>query len=192
MLDISEKPAAIKPDSTASKRQKFVELAENRTVNAIKAIRIIAKLGNKHAYKYDDSDVGKIVRALNREIDALKARMTSAGGKESVDFKLDWMLRGDEEMTNGQIKELVLLKSRQAFKLSLARSPLKLTGSGYKHRWTMNDDEDVHLDPDYLRQLRENTWSQNLKERLAKIEIPDEAPTLVHGIDDTSGSCRAS
>src|ERR1035441_2944839 len=38
----------------AAKRQKFVELAESRTVNAIKAIRIIGKLGNKNAYQFDD------------------------------------------------------------------------------------------------------------------------------------------
>jgi ribosomal protein L7/L12 len=72
----------------AEKRAKFVELAENRTRNAIKAIRVIGKLGNKNAYDYDDSDVSKIIRALNKEIEALKARMTSTGGKEAVDFKL--------------------------------------------------------------------------------------------------------
>jgi hypothetical protein len=82
--------AADKMHSTKEKRrQKFVELAESRTVNAIKAIRIIAKLGNRHAYEFDDSDIQKIVRALNKEIDALKARMSSSGGKEAVDFKLD-------------------------------------------------------------------------------------------------------
>ena len=70
------------------KREKFVELAENRTVNAIKAIRVIGKLGNKNAYQFDDSDVQKIVKALNREVEALKVRMTTSGGKESVDFKL--------------------------------------------------------------------------------------------------------
>jgi hypothetical protein len=74
--------------STISKREKFVGLAENRTRNAIRAIRVIAKLGNKHAYEYDDSDVQKIARALTREIEALKARMSSTGGKESVDFTL--------------------------------------------------------------------------------------------------------
>lgn len=73
----------------AGKREKFVELAESRTVNAIKAIRIIGKLGNKNAYQFDDSDVQKIVRALNREVEALKARMSSSGGKETVEFKLD-------------------------------------------------------------------------------------------------------
>jgi len=72
----------------ANKREKFVELAEGRTKNAIKAIRVIAKLGNKNAYEYTEADVKKIAAALNREVEALKARMLSTGGKESVDFKL--------------------------------------------------------------------------------------------------------
>jgi ribosomal protein L7/L12 len=71
-----------------SKREKFVQLAESRTVNAIKAIRVIGKLGNKSAYEFDDADVKKIVGVLNKEVEALKARMTSTGGKEIVDFKL--------------------------------------------------------------------------------------------------------
>lgn len=84
-----EKTAGAKKAPTAdAKRGKFVELAENRTVNAIKAIRVIGKLGNKNAYQYDDNDVNKIVRALSKEVDALKARMATSGGKESVDFKL--------------------------------------------------------------------------------------------------------
>ena len=70
------------------KREKFVNMAESRTKNAIKAIRVIAKLGNKNAYEYTEADVKKIASALNREIDQLKARMTSSGGKEAVDFKL--------------------------------------------------------------------------------------------------------
>ena len=70
------------------KREKFVELAENRTRNAIRAIRVIAKLGNKSAYEYTEADVKKIANALSKEIDALKARMLSTGGKEAVDFKL--------------------------------------------------------------------------------------------------------
>jgi ribosomal protein L7/L12 len=86
MLDQTNKEAS---KGKAVKRQKFVELAESRTVNAIKAIRIIGKLGNKNAYQFDDTDVQKIVRALNREVEALKSRMSSTGGKESVDFKLD-------------------------------------------------------------------------------------------------------
>jgi ribosomal protein L7/L12 len=83
-----EKSVNLAPSATAEKREKFVKLAENRTRNAIKAIRVIGKLGNKNAYQFDESDVQKIVRALSKELDALKARMSSTGGKESVDFKL--------------------------------------------------------------------------------------------------------
>jgi ribosomal protein L7/L12 len=71
-----------------TKREKFVELAEKRTKNAIKAIRVIAKLGNKNAYDFTEADVNKIAKALGREIDALKTRMSSTGSKESVDFTL--------------------------------------------------------------------------------------------------------
>ena len=74
--------------SKSEKREKFVKLAESRTINAIKAIRVIGKLGNKNAYQFDDSDVQKIARALTKEVDALKTRMSSTGGKEAVDFKL--------------------------------------------------------------------------------------------------------
>jgi hypothetical protein len=72
----------------AGKREKFVELAESRTRNAIRAIRIIGKLGNKNAYQYDDADVQKIARALGKEIESMRARMSQSGGKEAVDFKL--------------------------------------------------------------------------------------------------------
>lgn len=75
-------------DGKATKRDKFVRLAESRTINAIKAIRVIGKLGNKSAYEFGEADVRKIVGALNREIDALKARLSSSGSKETVDFKL--------------------------------------------------------------------------------------------------------
>jgi hypothetical protein len=70
------------------RREKFVKLAEGRTRNAIAAIRVIGKLGNKNAYEFDDTDVQKIVRALAKEVDALKARMSSSTGKETIEFKL--------------------------------------------------------------------------------------------------------
>lgn len=74
--------------SARDKRAKFIELAESRTVNAIRAIRVIGKLGNKSAYEYDDDDVRKIVSALSKEIDSLKARLTQKSGKGEVEFKL--------------------------------------------------------------------------------------------------------
>ncbi len=88
MLDKTEKETAVKPAGKAGKREKFVELAEARTKNAIKAIRIIGKLGNKNAYEYTEADVKRIASALNREVEAMKNRMSSTGGKETVDFTL--------------------------------------------------------------------------------------------------------
>jgi hypothetical protein len=73
---------------TEDKRAKFVDLAESRTVNAIRAIRVIGKLANKSAYEYDDADVRKIVSALLKEVDALKARLAQKSNKGEVEFKL--------------------------------------------------------------------------------------------------------
>jgi hypothetical protein len=81
----SRKIGSVKP---ATKREKFKALAEARTINAIKSIRVIGKLGNPSAYDYDESDVKKITNALSREVDALRARLTSRRNKESVDFEL--------------------------------------------------------------------------------------------------------
>jgi len=82
-----QKPSK-KTQESPAKREKFVELAEKRTKNAIKAIRVIAKLGNKNAYDYTEADVNKIAKALTCEIDLMKARMSSSGGKETVEFAL--------------------------------------------------------------------------------------------------------
>jgi hypothetical protein len=81
---------APKTDAKAvhDKRAKFVELAESRTINAIRAIRVIGKLGNKSAYEYDDADVKKIISTLSKELDALKARLSQKSGKGEVEFKL--------------------------------------------------------------------------------------------------------
>ena len=73
---------------TSPKREKFVKLAESRTSTAIKAIRVIGKLGNRNAYDYDDADVRKITKALTDEIEALKDRMKTTKSADGVDFKL--------------------------------------------------------------------------------------------------------
>lgn len=70
------------------KREKFVELAERRTVNAIRSIRVIGKLGNPFAYDYDEADVKKIINALSKEIEDLRLKMMKKGTKAAVEFKL--------------------------------------------------------------------------------------------------------
>jgi hypothetical protein len=87
-MDARVKSRRVARDGGIEKREKFVQLAQSRTVNAIRAIRVIGKLGNKSHYQYDEADVKKIVNALSKEIDALKARMSDQGGKAEVEFKL--------------------------------------------------------------------------------------------------------
>lgn len=84
-LRVAESEAS---STASSKREKFVKLAESRTSNAIKAIRVIGKLGNRNAYDYDDADVRKIVKALSEEVEALKNRMKTTKPSDGVDFKL--------------------------------------------------------------------------------------------------------
>lgn len=72
----------------SKKREKFVQFAEKRTINALQAIRIIGKLGNKSAYEYTDKDVKQIVAALNAEVSALETRMKRSGRADTVEFNL--------------------------------------------------------------------------------------------------------
>ena len=87
-MDTQVKTGKVAKAVASGKREKFVQIAESRTINAIRAIRVIGKLGNKSHYLYDESDVKKILNALTKEIDALKARMSNKGGKAEVEFKL--------------------------------------------------------------------------------------------------------
>jgi hypothetical protein len=70
------------------KRAKFVELAQSRVNKAISHIRLIGNLANRTNYEFDDEDARKIVKALQRELDALKARFGDSGGSSSTEFKL--------------------------------------------------------------------------------------------------------
>jgi len=71
-----------------TKRERFVRLAESRTSNAIRAIRTIAKLGNKAQYEFAETDIRKIAGALTKEIEGMKTRMGDRGSKDQIEFKL--------------------------------------------------------------------------------------------------------
>jgi ABC-type Fe3+-hydroxamate transport system substrate-binding protein len=70
------------------RRAKFVELAQNRVNKAISHIRLIGNLANRTNYEFDDEDAKKIVRALQKELDALRAKFGDNGGSSSAEFKL--------------------------------------------------------------------------------------------------------
>lgn len=70
------------------KRAKFVELA-NRRVNAvIKDLRLVGNLANRSNYEFTEADARKIIRALQRELDATKAKFSGGGAAADAEFKL--------------------------------------------------------------------------------------------------------
>ncbi|MDD1389864.1 hypothetical protein PSQ89_06640 [Pediococcus pentosaceus] len=71
---------------TETKEEKFIRLAEKRTNEAIKKIRLIGNLSNKNNYEYSEEQVTTIIKALETEIRKVK----NAYQKESEEkiFKL--------------------------------------------------------------------------------------------------------
>jgi hypothetical protein len=70
------------------KRAKFVELANKRVSKSIKDLKLIGNLANKANYDFTDEDAKKIVRALQREVDSIRARFADTGSASSLDFSL--------------------------------------------------------------------------------------------------------
>ena len=70
------------------KRAKFVELANKRVNKAIAQLRLVGNLSNKSAYEFTDDDARKIVKALQKEIETLKAKFSDGAGSDGNDFQL--------------------------------------------------------------------------------------------------------
>jgi hypothetical protein len=85
---MTENVLKLAKNELTTRRAKFVQLAESRTTTAIKAIRVIGKLGNRNAYDFDEADVRKIAKALIDEVEALKSRMKTTKSADGIDFKL--------------------------------------------------------------------------------------------------------
>ncbi len=70
------------------KRAKFVEIASRRVNRVIKEIRLISNLSNRSAYEYTEEDGKKIARALQKELDLMKARFEGSGRGAETEFTL--------------------------------------------------------------------------------------------------------
>jgi len=79
----------VKGQPVRDKRKKFVELAEARVTRAITQIRLVGNLSNRSAYEFNDDDVKKIFRALQKEIDTAKSRFGGEGSNRDGEFRLD-------------------------------------------------------------------------------------------------------
>lgn len=71
-----------------NKRKKFEDIAVRRVNRVIKEIRLIGNLSNRSSYEYSEEDVKKIVKALQREVDAVKARFEGPGKGADPVFSL--------------------------------------------------------------------------------------------------------
>lgn len=72
-----------------NKRVKFVELADKRVNRAIKDLRLIGNLSNRSAYEFSDKDVKTILRALQKEVDAIRSRFGGPGESGDSEFRLE-------------------------------------------------------------------------------------------------------
>ena len=71
------------------KRAKFVKLANQRVTKALDQIRLVGNLSNRAAYDFNDEDTKKIVKVLQRAVDATKARFSETGSTAEQGFTLE-------------------------------------------------------------------------------------------------------
>ena len=68
-----------------TKRDKFVRMAEARTIKIISMIRLLGNCSNRMAYEYSEKDVSKIFGAIESALSDAKRRFkTSPNGTAQV------------------------------------------------------------------------------------------------------------
>lgn len=86
-MKVKRSPKSLPPPQR-DPRERFVTLASNRVTAAIHQIRLIGNLSNKKNYEYSAEDALKITRALQKELDELKAKFKGESKNESGIFSL--------------------------------------------------------------------------------------------------------
>lgn len=71
-----------------TKREKFTEQAQKRTVRAIKAIRSVGTLARPSSFDYNEDDVQKIIQTLANELKGVQARFEVPPREDEVTFSL--------------------------------------------------------------------------------------------------------
>ena len=69
-------------------RERFISLANKRVTAAILQLRLVGNLASRKNYEYDLEDAKKIIRALQRELDDLKARFKGEENDDSSIFSI--------------------------------------------------------------------------------------------------------
>ncbi len=71
-----------------TKREKFVRMAEARTIKIISMVRLLGNCSNRMAYEYSDKDVTKIFSAIEGAVSDAKKRFKSAPNGTAQVFSL--------------------------------------------------------------------------------------------------------
>jgi len=71
-----------------TRHERFARLAEKRTNNIIKNIRILGNCSNRSSYEYTKEEVDKIFNAITSEIREEKAKFTFKNNPKKKIFKL--------------------------------------------------------------------------------------------------------
>ena len=71
-----------------TKREKFVRMAEARTIKIISMVRLLGNCSNRLAYEYSDKDVTKIFSAIEGAVADAKKRFKSAPNGTAQVFSL--------------------------------------------------------------------------------------------------------
>ena len=71
-----------------SKNDRFKRLAEARTERALYSIRLLGNLSNKSIYEYTDTEVRKIFKALETEIELSQEKFNRSRSKRRQGFSL--------------------------------------------------------------------------------------------------------
>ena len=74
------------------KEERFIRIAESRTNKIIEQIRLLGNCANKNNYSYDDQQVDKIFKAIEKELDLTKKKysMNKKKNKFSLRWKNEW------------------------------------------------------------------------------------------------------
>lgn len=67
------------------KRDRFLRLAENRTLKLLRAIAVLSHCSNRSLYEYRDEEIEKIFNAVEKATTEAKMKFKGNG---PVDFKL--------------------------------------------------------------------------------------------------------
>lgn len=67
-------------------RDRFVRLANRRTLNALKALDNVGRMGNKTVYEYTDAEAAEICDALASKLAAVRGAFQGRGEKAAFDL----------------------------------------------------------------------------------------------------------